>query len=503
MLSRLFRQSGLYSLVGVIAKLSGFVLLVFYSDPEVLPKSDFGYLGQLDAAKMVALLFASAGLPLGIIQFASSAALTEAERAAVPATALLLAGAAAVAVTSLGWAFATSLAAVLLDAPGRAEAVRWLAVYVGFKTVSDVSFTVLRQRERAGAFVLLGAAEMVLVVGGVVLFLVVLEQGLIGVMRGYALAAAVLAFIVTPLLLTRVERRVRWGLVRPMLLFGVPLIASGLAGRFLNIGDRFLVIHYLGPEANAVYEWAARFGGVVNTFLVQSLTLAFTVLGLKALGTSGDPALHRRTFRHFSALAGWMVLGLGLFVSDVSRLLTDDPQYIEADGLVVLIAGGFGFYGLYYVLVNVLYAAGRTQAVALAMGTAAVLNLVLNVLLIPRWGLAGAASATLVAYAGLAIGTAWLAQSSNRVTYAWPALAAVCGLVAGLWWVAQVSDGWSLVPRLGVRVALAAVYLPALVAVGVYRPREVREGVAVLRARLGEHGGLREHEDPEVGAGPR
>lgn len=488
MLARLLRQGGTYSLVGVVGKLSGFVLLAFYGDPEVLPKEDFGYLGQLDAVKMVALLFASAGLPLGILQFASSSALTEAERRAVPATALVLASGAGAAVVALGWAFAAPLADVLLGDPGRAEAVGWLAVYVGFKTVSDVSFTVLRQREKAGAYVLLGAVEMALLVAAVLVFLVGFGQGLVGVMRGYALAAGVVAAAVTPVLLRRVGREVRWGLVGPMLAFGLPLIASGLAGRLLNIGDRFLIVHYLGPEANAVYEWAARFGGVVNTFLVQSLGLAFTVLGLKALGATGSPDLHRRTFRHFSALAGWAVLGLGLFVGDVSRLLTDDPEYIGAGDLVVLVGGGFGFYGLYYVLVNVLYAAGRTRSVALMMGGAALFNLGLNVALIPRLGAAGAAWATLAAYAALALGTAALAQRENRAEYAWGALATVCALVAGLWLLARPTEAWSLGPRLGARVGVAAAYPPALFLLGVYRVGEVRQGLAAVRRRR-EHGG--------------
>ena len=44
----------------------------------------------------------------------------------------------------------------------------------------------------------------------------------------------------------------------------------------------------------------------MNTFLVQSFMLAFTVLGLKALDETGSPDLHRRAFRHFAALAGWI-----------------------------------------------------------------------------------------------------------------------------------------------------------------------------------------------------
>jgi len=486
-LRRLVRQSGTYAVASVVAKLSGFVLLAYYGDPAVLPQADFGYLGALDAVKMFALLVAGVGLPLGIIRFASSPTLSEAERAAVPITALAVAVVAGAVFAALGWVLAAPLAASVFTTeatltPGRVEAVRWLAVFVGVKTISDVSYTVLRQRERAAAFVLVGVAEALLMVGAIVVFLI-RGEGLVGVMKGYAFSAVVVAAVVTPLLAMRVDRRVRWSLVGPMLAFGLPLIASGIAARFLNLGDRFLILHYLGPEANAVYEWAARFGGVVNTFLVQSFVLAFTVLGMKALDETGSPDLHRQSFRHFAALAGWVVLGLALFVSDVSRALTDEAAYIDTEGLVFLIASGFAFYGLYYVVVNVLYAAGRTRAVALSVGSAALLNLGLNVLLIPRLGLTGAALATLVAYAALAVGTARLAQTSTPVRYPWRSLVVVGGLVTGLWLLGRPTADWTLAARLAARVGLALAYLPALFAFGVYRRDDLDRARALVLRR--------------------
>jgi O-antigen/teichoic acid export membrane protein len=357
-------------------------------------------------------------------------------------------------------------------------------VFVGFKTVADVSYTVLRQRERAGAFVLIGVVEALLLVGAVIVFLLRGEE-LTGVMKGYALSAAVVATVITPVLLRNVERRVDWGLIRPMLLFGLPLIASGIASRFLNIGDRFLLLAYLGPEATAVYEWAARFGGVVNVFLVQSFVLAFTVLGLKSLDESGSADLHRQSFRHFAALAGWVTLGLALFVADVSRLLTDDPEFIATEALVLLVGGGFAFYGLYFVVVNVLYAAGRTAAVALTVGAAALLNLGLNAVLIPTMGIAGAAVATLVAYAAMALGTARMAQTSMAVRYPWRVLVWVSALVAGLFLLAQPSAEWSAPARLALRVALAAAYVPGLFLVGVYRRDDVDRAVSLMREHAG------------------
>ncbi|WP_412062215.1 polysaccharide biosynthesis C-terminal domain-containing protein [Rubrivirga sp. IMCC45206] len=482
MLRRLFQQSSIYAIASVTSKLSGFILLAYYGDPEILAKADFGYLGALDATKMFALLVAGLGLPLGILRFASSPTLSEGQRAAVPMTALSVAVVAGAVAAALGWALAPLASELIFGTAARAHAVRWLAVYIGIKTVSDVSYTVLRQREKAAAFVLVGVVEALLLVAFVVWFLV-RGEGLVGVMKGYAASAAVVAVVVTPMLIARVDRTVDRGLIGPMLAFGAPLIASGFAARFLNLGDRFLVLHFLGAEGAAVYEWAARFGGVVNSFLVQSFVLAFTVLGMKSLDETGSPELHRQAFRHFAALAGWVTLGLGLFVSDVSRLLTDDPEFIGTADVVMLVAGGFAFYGLYFVVVNVLYTAGRTRAVAVSVGASAILNLALNVVLIPVMGIAGAAVATLVAYAALALLTARLAQASAPVAYPWRSLVAIGALAAGLYVVGRPVEGWETVPRLAARVALAAAYVPGLFALGVYRRDDLARAVGLVTRR--------------------
>lgn len=500
MLARLAKQSGLYALVSVAAKLSGVALLALYGNPDVLPRADFGVLGGVDAVRMLALLVAGAGLPLGILRFATAAALPERERAAVPATAFVLAAALGAVVGMAGWWSAPWIAASFLGSASYAEAVRWTSVYVALRALADVPYTQLRADERAGAYALAGAFEALALVAAVSYFLLVQDEGLAGVTKGYALSAGLVAVVLTPLAFGGASGRLAWrpgaALVRPLLAFGLPLVLSGLAARFLNVGDRLLLLHYLPAGEVAVYEWAARFGGVVNVFLVQSFQMAFTVLGLKALDASGKPDLHRRAFRHFAALAGGAVLGLGLFVGDVSRLLTAEPDFLTTGGLALLIGGGFAFYGLYVVVVNVLYADGQTRLVAFGVAAAALGNAGLNVLLIPRIGVAGAALATLVAYAGLAAWTAGRAERIVRAGYPWRAVAAVTVVVVALWLAAGPTEAWPLAGRLAARAVLLAAYVPLLYAARVYR----REDVDVLRRLIAERRPARDGSTPGDGS---
>ena len=486
MLARLFRQSGTYALAGVVGKLSGVVLTAFYIDTAYLSVEGYGYFGVLRAAMMTGLLIAGAGIPLGVIRFSTSDEVTDADRAAVPSTALLIAAAAGALTAAALWAAAPTVAGLLAGElrplPAYAPAVRLLAAYVLLRTVADVAFAELRHREKVGWFVAFSAAETLALLGGVLWFLVVQREGLLGVMKGYVLSAAAVALIGTVGLLRDVAWRPSRALVRPMLVFGAPLILSGLAAKFLYFGDRFLIAHFAGLEANATYELAAQFGTLVYTFLVQGFQLSFTVLGMKAFGRPGTGALYRRTLRHFSALAGGAVLGVGLFASAAARLFADDPAYVAIDAPAALVAGGFACQGLYAIAVSALYGAGRTRTVAAGVGSAAVLNVALNVALIPALGVVGAALATLGAYAALAVWTGRVAEGLVEARLPWSAVARVALATAGLWALGALASNADL-GGLALRVGVVALYPLALAALGVYGRADLEAGRAFLRAR--------------------
>jgi O-antigen/teichoic acid export membrane protein len=267
--------------------------------------------------------------------------------------------------------------------------------------------------------------------------------------------------------------KLEMGLPGVLLRFGIPLALAGLSSMFLNAGDRFILKAFTDASEVAIYGLAAKFGGLINMLFVQSFNMAFSVIGLKQLDEEAGTELHRRTFRHYVALTGWGVLGVSLLALDVTAWISPNPAYLDADPLILPISLGFMGYGIFFIAVNVLYAAARTRFIAGAVLTAAVVNALLNVLMIPVLGAMGAALTTVFAYAVLAFVTA---RESNRlapVDYAWGALATVLLLVLGLWAMAQPTGAWEWYTRLPVRLVILAAYPLLLLATGVYTRAEI------------------------------
>ena len=105
----------------------------------------------------------------------------------------------------------------------------------------------------------------------------------------------------------------------------------------------------------------------------------------------------------------WLALALGLLAPWILRLITTEPFY-PAQNVVAPLAFGVAAFGAYVVVQIGTGRARQTRSNWLVTGAAAVVNVALNLALIPSYGRMGAAIATVVAYTLLFVGMAWRAQ---------------------------------------------------------------------------------------------
>ena len=482
---KLVKQTGIYGLGNLLLKLAGFLLAFLYLDPALLSQESFGRLALLEATGKVVVPLFGLGLANGLLKFWGGPD-DRREREELSYTALVGGAATGAVAAGLAVALAEPLAAALLDDARYAPAVRLMGVYVGFRVLALAPTMFIRNQEWVWLSVAAIFGEMVLLVAGAYVALVVYGAGLNGLMVAYVVSAGASALVLAGGVAVRLPWRFRPDALRRLVAFGAPLAVAGVGVILLNLADRYLLKWLADLDTVAVYDWASRLGSVLYLLLVTSFSSAFSVLGVKELDRDGGgAALHRRTFRHYVVWAGWGVLGLSLFAYDGTRWISDNPAFLAVETLVLPVAVGFMVYGVYYILVNILYAAGLTGRIATNLVAATALNVALNVALIPSLGAVGAAVATVAAYTALMAVTAWTVTRETGTRFTWSQLARGLALVVVLFGVGHLSLEWSTFARLAWRGGVALAYLPLVVAVGLYPWREVREVAGRLRAGRG------------------
>lgn len=186
--------------------------------------------------------------------------------------------------------------------------------------------------------------------------------------------------------------------VRHALVYGLPLVPHVLSGVLMHNVDRLFVLHHAGIEQTGLYTLGSQVGAVIG-LLEDSFNRAYQpwlYAQLKRDDAEARRHIVRFTYGYFAVLASIAVL-LGAMAPWILSLVVP-VHFQDAHVFVVWIALGYAFGGMYKMMSGYLFFAGRTGRLASITVTAAVTNLGLNFVLVPRHGAMGAAYAACLSF---------------------------------------------------------------------------------------------------------
>jgi O-antigen/teichoic acid export membrane protein len=193
------------------------------------------------------------------------------------------------------------------------------------------------------------------------------------------------------------------------------------------------------------------------------------------IALQGDaPATFRTMFRYFNLVMVFAILGLSLFGADVLRVMAA-PSFLKAAAVIPVIGLSYLFASYRQFSYVGFWVKTETRPVARLTALSDGLNLLANIALIPRFGIWGAAWATVLAYGVEFVVGMVMSERRYPVTYAWrPILGPLLGATGLYLAVSMASQKLSLTASLGLK-SLALLAFPALsVAAGGLLPEELR-----------------------------
>jgi O-antigen/teichoic acid export membrane protein len=230
------------------------------------------------------------------------------------------------------------------------------------------------------------------------------QLGAAGVFVGTAIAAAVMLVFDLPVMLNRLKGGKRQPVrAAAYAKYGLPISMSLIFEHLLSVGDRFLIAGFLGQGAVGMY--AAGYGLADRLLDVIFIWFGAAVwpLTIKAFEQDG-PAAAQAMAGRAAGLMGLICFpaaaGLALVAEPLTTVLVGEGVRDQAAGILPWIALSGLMNGMMtYYFHEAFTLKRRTGVMAAIMSGSALLNLGLNVLFIPAFGLQGAALATVVAYA--------------------------------------------------------------------------------------------------------
>lgn len=242
-------------------------------------------------------------------------------------------------------------------------------------------------------------------------FVVVLRQGPAGSLRGSLIAALAVAPVALALLIREMRARFSMSWLAASLRFGLPLVPHYFAGWLLTFADRALLARLASMSEVGLYSVAYNLSMALNLF-TTAINQAWSPIYYDLSDSEeGRRQLPRLTTVSAAAIAA-LAMAFTLLAPEVLPVLAA-PAYAGARVVIPLVAAGYFFFALYMLTSTPIFYAKRTHFVPLVSGGAAALNIALNLIWIPRWGMIGAAAATLLSYAGMA-SVSWVVSRRLR-----------------------------------------------------------------------------------------
>jgi O-antigen/teichoic acid export membrane protein len=188
-------------------------------------------------------------------------------------------------------------------------------------------------------------------------------------------------------------------LLRECIIFGLPLVFTEFGHTLLNLGDRYLIQYYLGLELLGVYSAGYNLTGYIGEAFVFAFRSSATPIYLRIWENDGE----KKTNIFLSDSLRYLLLILlpvGFGFTCISKeiiLLLASQKYVEAYIIIPWVMAGFVIFGTRIIFDAPLYIHKKTMTILILMSLSCIINIFMNVLLIPKYGIIGAAIATLIA----------------------------------------------------------------------------------------------------------
>ena len=281
-------------------------------------------------------------------------------------------------------------------------------------------------------FVLISLSEFIVLTGLLIYFIVFRQMGA----QGMLLAGLVASVIFLPLFIIVTFKIINFTFnyqtMKESLFFSIPLMPMIIAAWILNLSDRIFIENFNGLKEVGLYSIAYKLAEILLIF-TAAFTKAYDPLFFKIANQEDqiDAKIKLSLYnKMFAIILIICALGITLFSKEFFMLL--DKQYFSAFNLVPIIMIGVLFSNVGGIFNLSMYQAKNTKLIMFLTLASALLNIILNWLIVPIYGAQGAGFTTAISFIFFFILKYYYSKKSYFLIFAWKelgiyfAIASIC-----------------------------------------------------------------------------
>ena len=389
------KRIGLIGIANLLVGLSGLILLPILT--KTLPIEEYGIWVQVTVTISLLSPLALLGLNSAMVRFL--AAETDKKK--------IQEGFYSMAIFTLFTSLFASILLFILSEPfaasflgDRANLMLIISLIIPLVTLNGVCFSyfmAFQQIKRYSLFTILYTYGMVVLVAYSLLSGYGIFEALISVL----IAETIVFLLMYSLIISEIGiKKPNFSHLKEYLHFGLPQLPECISSWTVSSSDRYIIGYFVGVAFVGYYSPAYALGGLVYMYIAPFASFLPAVLSkLYDEGKEKDVRTHLEyTLKYFLMLAIPSALGLSLLSKPILIILSTSEIASQGYLITPFVVVSIVLFGAYTVVAQILYLVKKTKIIGGIWMVAAMLNLGLNFMFIPYFGIIGAAITTLIAY---------------------------------------------------------------------------------------------------------
>lgn len=384
--SRLFSNTLTFALGSFGSKLIVFLLMALYT--RVLPTPELGAVDLIVQAANVLIPLASLSISEGVVRFGLEKDYNKSDVFSV-----------GIITTILGLCCLLILFPLVFLIDILSPYALLLYIYVAVASIKLVTAQFVRAKGWVRLYAIDGFLDTLVMVLLNVLFLVVLKLGIVGYMLSIVLADFL--SILFLFWMGNLRKYIKFSGIDPkirsiMIRYSIPMIPTTIMWWITSVSDRFIVTYMMGEGANGIYSVANKLPTII-TIISGIFSQAWQISAVSENNSKSRARFYEVVFNTYQSIVYVSAAGILLLIKPVTQVYYGFA-YLESYKCTPFLVLSVVFCCFVTFLGSVYVATKRTKRSLVTTTVGAVMNIVLNILLIPVWGLNGAAFSTFVSY---------------------------------------------------------------------------------------------------------
>lgn len=395
---------GLIGIINLLTALSGIILLPILT--KTLSTSGYGIWAQLLVTISLLTPLAMLGLPTTTVRFLAGEKDKEKIREGY-LTIFFTVFFSGLLLSTLLFFLSDFLASAVFKVSNVSNLIKLASALIFITALYEISLAYYRTFEQIKKYSIL---TLITRYGEVCLVgcLVLLEFGVVGAIIALVIVRGSMFIIAFSLISKQIGFKLPKFLnLRSYLAYSLPLTPNSIIIWIIHSSDRYIIGYLIGISAVGIYSAAYTIGNLIYFFVTPIGFILFpTISKLYEENNMEETKKYLEySFKYFLLLALPSAFGLSVLAEQLLRILTTS-DFVVGSIVVPFVVFGVVMYGVFQICIFIIYLVKKTKLNIILLGIPAVLNIILNLILIPYIGILGAAIATLITYGVLAVSTA-------------------------------------------------------------------------------------------------